>query len=144
MEILPGLSDLRLILIQTDEVVVHVDRFAAYRTGLQFSVGLRFRESRTQPDGHELHPASPMELKQLRRTPSRQDGPPEIVLEGGFAFHGPLGWEAHMWLWPLPPPGPLTFVVAWPAGNIPETAQSIEAEQLLQVAARSVVLWPHR
>jgi hypothetical protein len=24
-------------------------------------------------------------------------------------------WESSFWLWPLPPPGPLAFVVEWPA-----------------------------
>lgn len=46
------------------------------------------------------------------------------------------------WIWPLPPPGPLTFVCEWPIYGIPETQVAIDAGPLLKAAGRSVTLWP--
>ncbi len=47
-----------------------------------------------------------------------------------------------MWLWPLPPPGPLTFVCAWPAEGVEETHAQIDGAEILAASARAVELWP--
>jgi hypothetical protein len=45
------------------------------------------------------------------------------------------------WLWPLPPAGPVAFVVEWPSEGIAETRVEIDATLLREAAARSEVLW---
>ena len=47
-----------------------------------------------------------------------------------------------MWLWPLPPAGPLTFVCAWPAEGIEEISAQIDAAPILEAASRAIELWP--
>ena len=47
----------------------------------------------------------------------------------------------HMWLWPLPLPGDLTFAFAWPKAGVPEHVVSIEAAPLLEAAHRAEELW---
>jgi hypothetical protein len=46
------------------------------------------------------------------------------------------------WIWPLPPAGPVTFVCQWPALGIPESRADVDAELILDAAARAVQLWP--
>lgn len=43
-------------------------------------------------------------------------------------------WRVKTWLWPLPPPGPMTFVMSWPKLEIPETAVSRDANELIDAA----------
>jgi hypothetical protein len=50
--------------------------------------------------------------------------------------------SAQMWLWPLPPLGPLTFVCAWPAEGVQETSAQIDAAPILSAASRAVEMWP--
>ena len=42
----------------------------------------------------------------------------------------------------LPPPGPLAFVVEWPARGIPETRVEIDASLVLEAADRAAPVWP--
>ena len=46
-----------------------------------------------------------------------------------------------MWLWGLPPPGPLTFTCQWPAEQIPPSQAELDAGLLLEAAARATTLW---
>jgi hypothetical protein len=48
----------------------------------------------------------------------------------------------NFWVWPLPPPGPVTFVCAWPRWEIPESRTDLDAGPILEAAARATDLWP--
>jgi hypothetical protein len=50
-------------------------------------------------------------------------------------------WSRDVWLWPLPPPGPLRLVCAWPDRGIPETSTTVDAGPLRQAAAQAEPLW---
>ncbi len=50
-------------------------------------------------------------------------------------------WEHRMWVWPLPPPGPLTILCEWPAMAIPETTAVLDASVILDAAAGAATLW---
>ncbi|MGH3398770.1 MAG: hypothetical protein ACRDPO_29200 [Streptosporangiaceae bacterium] len=51
-----------------------------------------------------------------------------------------LDWR--YWVSPLPPPGPLAFVCAWPAFGIAESRAELEAAQILAAARNCIDLWP--
>jgi hypothetical protein len=53
-----------------------------------------------------------------------------------------LAWEVDMWVYGLPTPGPLAFVVEWPARGIPETRAEIDASLVLEAAAQAMPIWP--
>ncbi|MFL6222641.1 MAG: hypothetical protein ACJ75K_07385, partial [Actinomycetes bacterium] len=55
---------------------------------------------------------------------------------------GGLAWDMEHWVWPLPPPGPFTFVCEWPARGIAESGAEIDAGSILEAAGRAVTLWP--
>jgi len=50
-------------------------------------------------------------------------------------------WSRDVWLWPLPPPGPLRVVCAWPDQEISETSTTIDTTQLRSAAAQAARLW---
>lgn len=52
-----------------------------------------------------------------------------------------LAWEVDVWVWGLPPPGPLAFVCEWPARGISETRVEIDAGLVLEAAGRAVPIW---
>jgi hypothetical protein len=52
-----------------------------------------------------------------------------------------LAWEVAVWVWGLPPPGPLAFVCEWPARHIPESRAVIDARLVLDAAGRVVPIW---
>lgn len=45
------------------------------------------------------------------------------------------------WLWPLPPPGPLTFAFSWPAHAVDETLTVLDATELVNAAEKVERLW---
>jgi hypothetical protein len=53
-----------------------------------------------------------------------------------------LSQEVDMWVWGLPPPGPLAFVCSWPAGHIPASGVEIDAGLVLDAADRAASIWP--
>lgn len=62
--------------------------------------------------------------------------------DGGFDaadWEGSVWLEARrdVWLWPLPPPGQLSFVTAWPEKGITDTTTTVDAKELIDAASRS-------
>ncbi|HVM06821.1 MAG TPA: hypothetical protein VM345_00025 [Acidimicrobiales bacterium] len=51
-------------------------------------------------------------------------------------------WTQTYWCWPLPPPGPVTFVCEWPAFGIGETRHEIDSGPIREAASRSTPIWP--
>jgi hypothetical protein len=56
---------------------------------------------------------------------------------------GGNGRERHFGYWatPLPPSGPLGFVVQWLEAGLPETSVTIEAGLLLEAAEKAESIW---
>ena len=47
-----------------------------------------------------------------------------------------------LWLWPLPPPGPLVLVAEWGARGVPESRLTIDGSALLAAVGGVRPLWP--
>jgi hypothetical protein len=157
----PGVVPVELLLARTDTDAVLVTDLEAYPTGLDFVLTVRPRPDR--PDQRRWDPDRPhhlfhryhdlrLELRfadgrtvsnDPRRWPrtfeTEQPDPPFLYPHGGG---GSEGWRSRHWLWGLPPPGPLAFVCAWPAGQVPASAVEIDAGLVLEAAGRAVALWP--
>ena len=56
--------------------------------------------------------------------------------------HDLLAWEVDVWVWGLPPPGPLAFVCEWPARGIPESRAEVDAGLVLKAAGQALAIWP--
>jgi hypothetical protein len=54
---------------------------------------------------------------------------------------GGLRHRTDLWLWPLPPPGPLTVVFEWPDEGIAETRKEFDGAAIVEAAGRAEVWW---
>jgi hypothetical protein len=68
--------------------------------------------------------------------------PDRPVLQGlGRPTRWGGAWSRDVWLWPLPPPGPLRMVCAWPDRGILETSTTVDAGPIRRAADQAVPLW---
>jgi hypothetical protein len=149
-----------LLVVRTDDAAIVIRNVVAYPNGIEFMLSIRLRRPRHGFLDHPFGqgPGRGAGDGVLRFGVQFSDGAKATTL-GSFmgrwpdeeprvwlSQHGGSGraesWEFGYWLWPLPPPGPLTFVVAWPAENIPETRTEIDAAPIRDAAAQAEVLWP--
>jgi hypothetical protein len=81
----------------------------------RLTVTLGFSDGRTAPfsDDTGALPRSGPAVTDFR-TSSYPEGPAEVAEEG-------------LWAWPLPPAGPLTVTVEWPAAGIPAASITLDA-----------------
>ena len=63
-----------------------------------------------------------------------------IAMHGGGG--GGISWSWQVWLWPLPPAGPVEVFCRWDDRGIPETATSVDLTAVVVAAADAEELWP--
>jgi hypothetical protein len=136
---LPGVVAVELLLAQTDKVAVYISRLAAYPSGFEFDVMTVTAPGEDETDfdpmlfgPHSHRPGSAAASEMLRIGVQFSDGskatntsgfhhggdpPTGPVMHGGGGGGGGGRWQQTMWVWPLPPPGPLAFVSEWPAAG---------------------------
>lgn len=161
---LPGGAGVTLVLAQGDDAAVGVTHVEGFSTGWRFTLAVRLRRARLGGDLHTMlsrfphHSlAVPLEQRLLlgleyadgKRASNLRD--PRMDRPGDddrLAFTQQSGGgddrshDQTYWVCPLPPPGPVTFVLAWPAFGIPETRVELDGATILDAAARSRLLWP--
>jgi hypothetical protein len=154
---------LRLVLARTEDVAVAVVDATAYPTGLEFRIAVRRRggeaNAMEEPPfpfhprlrGREIPPEllrfgvqfsdgrKATSLGRFPRRPDEEPSDPVLLPRGGGGGGGQ--WDFGCWLYPLPPPGSLTFVCEWPSEGIELTRVEIDASLVLDVAERAEVLW---
>jgi hypothetical protein len=156
---IPGIVPVELLLARTDTDAVLVTDLRVYPTGVEFALNVRPRPGHTIPGRDPDRPHHLLRYHDLRlelrfadgHTPSNdlrrwprtfeteEPDPPFLYYHGGG---GSSGWRSRHWLWGLPPPGPLAFVCAWPAGQVPASRAEIDAGLVLAAARRAVPVWP--
>jgi hypothetical protein len=65
----------------------------------------------------------------------------DIFITGIGGGSLPTRHRCACWIWPLPPPGPLTLRAGWPAAGAPVQSIQIDAGTVLDAAAVSRPLW---
>ncbi len=60
---------------------------------------------------------------------------------GGSGDPQTYSFSDELWLWPLPPAGPLRIVLRWPAMGIAETSAELDAASFAAAAQWVVPLW---
>ena len=144
----PGVVPVALLVARTDTQAVLVDGLLVYQqvrlrpgrpapprptatTNLTRASGTSSWRS-ASPTAAALTTARPL-------APPRRDQPPDPP----FLYQSVIGPDGgHLWLWGLPPPGPLTFACQWPAGQIPPSQAELDAGLVLAAATRARTLWP--
>jgi hypothetical protein len=158
---LPGVVALELVLAQTEKVAVCVTRLSAYPTGFEFEIVTMSADDQADLDPlmfhhqHLLHTEElPPEL--LRFGVQFPDGsratntagfyhertPPQgPVMHAGGGGGGSGSWRQSQWIWPLPARGTVTLVCEWPAMDIPVSRTDLDAQLILDAAARAQVIF---
>jgi len=158
---LPGAIAFHAVVGRTDQLVVAIIGADAYSTGISISIAVRLRHSDRSDLAHELfgHRRGGASGERLLvgvaypdgRTatnvsaPSFPDpltGPDQPTLAQAGGGGGGRSFNTRYWLSPLPPPGDLTIVVAWPGHDIDETHTPIPADLIAEGLAHNIELWP--
>jgi hypothetical protein len=72
-------------------------------------------------------------------------GPVLTVTRAEASSGGPDGREdirLTLWIWPLPPPGPVTVTCSWPGRGLDGARLVLDGEQLQAAARRALPFWP--
>jgi hypothetical protein len=153
---IPVALPLNTVLARTDDVAVALQHLSVYTTGVALQLVVRMRPEAavaTSQDLNELvwgHGPSGgrfllgVELADGRRATGL--GPPGgsggVVFTSGGGSGGQASVEQSWWLHPLPPEGPLRFVVRSPELGIEETSVVLDGTAIRRAADDVVVLWP--
>jgi hypothetical protein len=155
----PGSVAIDAVLVGNDEVVVFISGVRAFSNGVELSLEVRARHTSTDERGDMfgLHghagPGDPLllgiELSDGRRCtnldrPDLDDSDPaeRPMLTPGGGSSTARSADLTLFLSPLPPPGDLRVVCAWPKRGLAETITVLSADDILEASRRARVLWP--
>ena len=159
-----AVSELRLA--SSDHAAVYVSYIDAYPEGFELeirtSTNIAYRELGREGDGPDVFGRHwPMVGEQRDALPPQLlrigvqfadgriatnigghdrpvDGPVLTPLRGGGSGSGDKSdFHQGYWIWPLPPAGPVGLVCEWPSTEIAQTRQEVDAQVLLDAAARA-------
>jgi hypothetical protein len=160
---------LHLVLVRTADLAVAIPSATAYGNGFGFDLAIRraaanddaFALDRTL---HWLGREGSPPPEVLRVGVQFADGQKATSLDSWGDYFDPQSWtqappsgpvllpsgggggervrSQSYWVWPLPPDGPLAFVVEWPALDVPLTQARVDAALIRQAAAQDEGLWP--
>ena len=154
----PVALPMNTVLARTDDIALSLVSLQVYSTGLSFDLIVRVRPAaagrlpvreafwgRGHPFAHE--PGGflvGVELADGRRATSieMRDPGSEIVFTERESSWGDTGGKQSWWLNPLPPEGPVRFVVRCSEMGIPETSTELDGSAIRAAAAGVVTLWP--
>jgi hypothetical protein len=160
---LPSSFPLALTLARTQKVGIAAQGGLAYPNGFAFRMVVVRREPIEPHAGdpfHRLHRGGGEFVDEaLRFGVQFSDGGKATLFDAHRWFgvaEGPTGpvlmqrggsgggrtWDFGFWVWPLPPEGPLAFVVEWPSEEIELTRVEIDASVVRAAAAQAETLWP--
>ena len=159
----PGWVPWCLVVLRSADVHAVLTNVEAFRTGVCFTTVARFRPGAVSegylfenylwelPEGPRLGVRFVDGRKAIfdseaRSEPAEPTHPVLTRRGGGFVeaeSEGAVWLECRrdVWLWPLPPPGQLSFVTAWPETGITETSTTVDAGELIEASFRSEQLW---
>lgn len=150
---LPASVALDVVLAETDDVVISLATVEVYRNGVDLRVDVRTRgdvvagatnggfvgdEVLVGVEYADGRRATNLPMWPRPAVPSATEA--QLATSGGSG--GRRAADLRLYLTPLPPPGTLTIVCAWPQRGIPERVTVIDAEPLREAAGRVRELWP--
>ena len=164
---LAGVVSLELVLAKTDKAAVCVTHIGAYPTGFELQLLTMVAEGANDLDPMLFGPHRPRRGRHAHESPDgmlrfgvqfadgskatnasrppfpeRGEGAPQgPVMNPGGGGGGEGSWRQDFWIWPLPPPGPLTFAAEWGDAGIPLTLSEIDSKLLLEAADRAQVVF---
>jgi hypothetical protein len=132
-------------LTKDDPGVVCADEFEFARgakedpVGLQFHLGIEFADGRRADSRTHWISINRPAMPNRMHFPS--DPLTEISLRAGGAGAHDRRYSGSAWVWPLPPDGPLTFWVGWPAAGLPSRPTVNDGLMVLDAVGAATTLW---
>jgi hypothetical protein len=148
-DMIPGVVPVALLVARTATHAVLVDSLLVYPTGFDFDLAVRRHPRQLRHPGHcwdhdlrlEVRFADGRSADNRPRRWPRPDG--DRLPDPPLLYQSTVGPDGgHVWLWGLPPSGPLVFACQWPAEQIPPSQAELDAGLVLEAAARAQTLWP--
>jgi hypothetical protein len=153
---IPVALAVNVLLARSEDAAVALVGPQVYTTGVSFTLIVRARPSselaRTRGLNELIWQHGPeagrfllgIELADGRRAGGMRmgHGESDLVFHSGSGSGGESSVEQSWWLSPLPPEGPLTFVVRCPDLGIAETATELDGSAIRRAADDVVTLWP--
>lgn len=162
--VIPGLAPAGLFLVRGDEMAVAVSSVHAYSNGFEFTVHARLRHEQfvwgKSPLNSFADPRTRQEPERALRLGvlyadgrrARSSSYRPIPADDGDGEHLVLSevgtggterqWDGRFWVHPLPPGGPVTFVVSWLLYGVAEGRAELDSSVILEAVGRAVILWP--
>ena len=165
--LLPSYLDSDFVVASTSEVAVVAHGIACYPTGFHFSLETvtRYADDHAS-DGEDygdlfwsLRRGDELPPELLRFGVAYSDGQQATTLDAADAMDdfedsasserpglrlclgggggGGGRWSYKVWVSPLPPEGPVTFVCEWPAFDIEETYRELDGRRFIDAAANA-------
>ncbi len=163
----PAGAALTVLLGRTDDVAVGITQVDVFTTGFRFTLAVRLRRPLPELAHGGLHMLVsggfrhgveiPLERLLLfgieyangDRASTLRDphvGPGDtdrrLVLRQGGGGGGDRTTDHTFWVSPLPPEGPVTFVMAWPAFGVTESRTVVDSAPIRAAAGQALTLWP--
>ncbi|MEU4243681.1 hypothetical protein [Actinoplanes sp. NPDC026619] len=166
----PGSAGISALLGRTADAAVGIGEFAGFSTGFRFTLAVRLRRPRPEfargglfgllsahvHPGVAIPPASRLllglEYADGRRADTlrdrRAEGPGSAPDDEQLLFTqqsgggGDTSVDQTYWVSPLPPAGPVTFVLSWPSFGMAEIRTEVDGTAIRAAAGRSEQLWP--
>jgi hypothetical protein len=107
--------------------------------GLQFHLGVEFADGRREDTLKHWISINHAGASNRMHLPS--DPLTEISVRPLGASANDRSYSGSIWVWPLPPEGPLTFWVGWPAAGLPSRPTVIDASMVLDAVGAATTLW---
>ena len=161
--VIPGLVPVELVLVRTEQVAVAIGGIHVYPNGFEFTVHARLRhEEKPTPrtgglfdrHGRGMRAANAGLRLGVMYADGRRAAAPGgrpllddaeagrlVLFENGGGGSGRT-WDGDFWVHPLPPEGPVTFVVSWAEHGVAEARAELDGTAIGEAARRAVVLWP--
>lgn len=151
----PGIVPINALQLgRSEQAAIAITGMSAYSNGFEFVVtalihpGAPGFEAET-PD-HGMLASKPyqisLQLSDGRMVTSGRPHPDSEPTEPILRPRGGRGTShyqhSQLWVWPLPPSGPLEFICHWPTLGTGENRVGINAQLILDAARRSIQLWP--
>jgi hypothetical protein len=150
----------RFVLARTADLAIGLGDVVAYSTGFAFRLVVALRPGGEpfdpQPLVMQLHGRSGTGKDGFRfgvqfadgrrattldlRRPPAEEEPPIRLTMGGSNSSG-TGMSLGIWVYPLPPAGPLTIATEWLAQGVELCQHELDAAAIVEAASQSQVLW---
>lgn len=156
------------LLAASDDAAAAITRVEASSNGFRFTLAVRLRRRRAEvaPRGlfELLDPHLPtdgaatdqrlllgLEYPDGRRASTLDDGwagdpgaegGERLVLVQESGSGSETSADQLYWVTPLPPDGPVAFIIRWPAFGIAESRMELDGGPIRAAASRSRILWP--